>query len=325
LAVSAAALVGGCASPPRMRVGAFFGSPGGTSYPDPAQLGRHNYESASGERNGLVYTCSGGFIDIGHLREAADRTAYLSGLAFRKLSAGRKSFSFRVIEPSQYYVNISYPPGWEEMPEEERDSLAREASIQLGQYLAHKSLVWHEIITWYGFSSTGIFSERISSFSFEDTYSDATGVYLGGQALRDERPYDQVMTELLDERLAELGVQSPEFAHHAVDRVRGKWYTGEFYLFSHMKEPSLDVGLADGHIIPRLVPDLCGDAVPKPCPVPDLDAISKLGFTVTVEIDPWIWEKNAIYHSINLDASTPTLSPRTHFPEILQYISNQTR
>ena len=258
LAVAAAALVGGCASPPRMRVGAFFGSPGGMRYPDPDRLGRHNYESASGERNGLVYTCGGGFIDIGHLREAADRTAYLSGLAFRKLSAG-------------------------------------------------------------------IFSERISSFSFEDTYSDATGVYLGGRALRDERPYDKVMTELLDARLVELGVQSAAFTRQAVDRVRGQWYEGELYLFTRMKEPSLDVGLADGQIMPRLVPEICGDPVAQPCPVPDLDAISQLGFTVTVEIEPWIWEKNAIYHSINLEDTTTTLSPGTHFPEILQYISNQTR
>jgi hypothetical protein len=318
-------MLGGCSSTPRMRVGAFFGSPGGMRYPDPARLGSHNYNSSRGERNGLAYTCSGGFIDIGHLREAADRTAYLADLVFSNLVSGEKDFSFRVIEPSLYHVTISYPAGWEAMSEEERAELAGEASILLGQYFAHKSLVWHEIVTWYGFSSTGIFSEKISSFSFEDTYSDATGVYLAGKALRDPRPYDDVMTELIDQRLKELGAQSPETARRAVNQISGQWYSGELYIFTRMKEPNFDVGLADGFVTPRLVPDICADAVPQPVPVPDLDAVSQLGFAFNVEIEPWIWEKIAIYKSISLDDSTGGLRPRTDFPEIIQYIANHSR
>ncbi len=305
-----------------MRVGAFFGSPGGMSLPEPAKLGVHNYSSSLGERNGLAYTCRGGFIDIGHLREAADRTAFLTELVFDNLVSGEKEFSFRVIEPSQYHVRVSYPAGWEEMSEEERSEVASEASILLGQYLAHKSLVWHEIITWYGFSSTGVFSEKISSFSFEDTYSDVTGVYLAGQALRDDRSYDKAMTELIDQRLRELGAVPPAVARQAVSQVAGEWYTGELYIFTRMKEPSFDVGLADGSISPRLVPDICSDADPEPCPVPDLKALSHLGFAVDLEIVPYIWEKEAIYHSIQIEQN---IRPETHFPELIAYISTQTR
>ena len=320
--LSGLVLVVGCAGPPRMRVGAFFGSPGGMNFPDPGNLGTHNYSSSLGERNGLVYTCRGGFIDIGHLREAADRTAFLADLVLDKLLDGENQFSFRVIEPSRYYVTISYPSGWEGMSEEERAEIAGEVSIPLGQYFAHKSLVWHEIITWYGFSSTGVFSEKISSFSFEDTYSDATGVYLAGKALRSHRSYDKVMTELLDGRLRELGVQSPAFTRQAVSRISGEWYTGELYIFTRMKEPSFDVGLDNGFITPMLVPDICPDAVPEICPVPDLKAVSQMGFVVELEIEPYIWEKRAIYHSIELEQN---IQPEAHFPQLIDYISMQTR
>jgi hypothetical protein len=320
--ISGLVLAVGCSGPPRMRVGAFFGSPGGMNFPDPERLGNHNYNSPLGERNGLVYTCNGGFIDIGHLREAADRTAFLADLVFDKLAAGKTEFSFRVIEPSWYHVTVSYPPGWEDMPEEKRVDMAGEVSILLGQYLAHKSLVWHEIITWYGFSSTGIFSEKISSFSFEDTYSDATGVYLAGLALRDRRPYDKVMTLLIDERLKELGVKSPAITRQAVSRISGEWYSGELYIFTRMKEPNFDVGLEGGLVTPYLVADICPDAVPTPCPVPSLDSLSQFGFAIDLEIEPYIWEKRAIYHSIQLKQN---IRPEAHFPELIAFISAQTR
>ena len=63
-------LASGCHnSKPRLRVGAFFGSPTGMSFPDPQQLGPHSYTYHPGEKLGMVYTCRGGFIDLAHVRE----------------------------------------------------------------------------------------------------------------------------------------------------------------------------------------------------------------------------------------------------------------
>jgi hypothetical protein len=329
LAIFGALMFAGCGGggdEPRMRMGAFFGSPGGMSYPDSEHLGKHGYRYSRTEKDGgLVYTSSGGFIDIGHVREAADRAAYASRVSYNNLVDGRRQFTLRLVDPSLYCVSISYPVGWDNMPLDQRQRLAREACIPLGLYVAHRSLVWHEIITGYGFSSTGIFSEKISSFSFEDTYSDATGIALGGQALRDSRPYDDAMTDLLEKKLKALGAQSPDVARMAVSKIDGRWYTGNWYFFVHMKEPSFDVGQDKGYITPKLVPGVCQGATPAPCPVPTLDTVTRLGFWVTVEIDPRIWEQNKILRTVHTENSTDMIRPDVHFPEIIDKMSHQLR
>ena len=79
-------------------------------FTEPEKLGKHSFEFSLNEANGLMYTCKGGFIDIGHVREAADRTAYLRNLIYENLIRGDKKFSFRMIEPSRLSVNfIGYP------------------------------------------------------------------------------------------------------------------------------------------------------------------------------------------------------------------------
>ena len=79
LILSALAVIGGCdmAEGPRPRLGSFFGSPTGMKFPNPEKLGSHHLKFGMNEKIGMVYTCRAGFIDLGHLREAADRTACL--------------------------------------------------------------------------------------------------------------------------------------------------------------------------------------------------------------------------------------------------------
>ena len=236
---------------PRMRFGSFFGSPGGMQFPEPNNLGMHGFDSGLEEIEGMVYTCKGGFIDIGHVREAADRTAYLRQIVYRNLIRKKTAFSYRVIEPSRYYVKISYPSDWDDYSVPEREIRANNISISLGQYLAHKSLIWHEIITWYGFATSGIFPDTISSFSCEDAYSDLLGTCLGVQALYDEpQQYDQVMTKLLYYTLQELDAQPAAVAQQAAKSVEGKWYTGGFYFFVTMNKHNFDIGTDDCYISP---------------------------------------------------------------------------
>src|SRR3989339_2062455 len=109
---------------PRMRFGAFFGSPAGMKFPDPDDLGRHNYKSTRGETDGMVYTCKGGFIDLGHVREAADRTAHIKRLTYRNIMQNKTEFSFRSIEPSRYWVKISYPQNWDFLSNDEKEKTA---------------------------------------------------------------------------------------------------------------------------------------------------------------------------------------------------------
>ncbi len=306
---------------PRLRVGEFFGSPVKMRFPDPNHLGRHHYDDPEGERIGMVYTCGGGFIDIGHLREAADRTAYLASVTNRNLLLDQTVFRFQVIEPSRYWVTISYPENWDDLSTEERSKIAGEVSILLGQYFARTSLIWHEILTWYGFSSTGLFSENISAFSWEDPYSDLLGTCLAVWALRDDgQTYDDAMTELIDRTLRELDVQPSEVAQQAAQQIKGRWFSGGYYFFVDMKIRNYDVGLDDGRITPRLVPGICPDAEPQPCLAPSLDILTEYGFKMELEIEPRVMEKTPIYHDLQLKNPDDRIRPADHFPEIMRCI-----
>ena len=323
--VLASILLSGChRNPmPRLRMGAFFGSPGGMAFPDPNHLGCHHYDNSVGEKLGMVYTCRGGFIDVGHVREAADRTAYLSAVTFRNLMLDQTTFTFRVIEPSRYWVKLSYPDDWNELPIEDREVIARDMSILLGQYFARTSLVWHEILTWYGFSSTGVFPENISAFSWEDMYSDLLGTRLAVQALRDtEQMYDDAMTRLINEGLQDLDVQPPEIARRAAKQIEGKWFSGGYYFFVNMKKRNFDAGFTDGQITPFLVPGICPDAEPQSCPIPNLEFLSQYGFGMEMEIEPREMQRNRIYHDLQIEHINSRIRPTTHFPKILERIRN---
>lgn len=321
----AAISLGGCQAGeyPRLRIGAFFGSPMGMQFPDPNYLGRHDYADSAGEKNGMVYTCRGGFIDVGHLREAADRTAYLASVTHRKLMLGQTVFTFRVIEPSRYWVTISYPENWDDLCLEERSEIAGEVSILLGQYFARTSLIWHEILTWYGFSSLGVFSENISAFSWEDPYSDLLGTCLAVWALRaDGQTYDEAMTKLIDQTLRELDVRPSEVARQAAEQIKGKWYSGRFYFFVDMKSRNYDVGLDDWEVTPWLVPGICPDAEPQPCLAPSLDFLTEYGFEMELEIESREMEKARIYHDLKLKNPNDRIRPAVHFPEIMKRIKS---
>lgn len=321
----AVTLLSGCQErgKPRLRFGAFFGSPFGMNFTEPENLGNHSFGFTLNETNGIVYTCKGGFIDIGHVREAADRTAYLRHITYQNLIQGERKFSFCVLEPSRYWVTLSYPKNWEDYSIQEREAIAKELSIHLGQYLAHTSLIWHEIVTWYGFATVGIFPDTISAFSWEDTYSDNLGIWLAGQALRDERgQYDVAMTELLSQKLQELDVQPARITRKAVKRIEGQWFTGGFYFLVDMKRRNLDVGLDDSRITPWLVPGICPDAEPRPYPVSNLEIFCGYDFDFTVEMEPNVLEKDKIYKSIGL-AKDKRIRPQVDFPRIMALIDKQ--
>ena len=194
----------GCAAcaaalePPRLRPSPYFGSFSGLNYTSVKDLGRHGYENFFGENNALIYTAKAGYIDMGHLRESADRARYLFDICYDNLLAGTTDFSYTVIEPAVYHVHLDYPENWSELGEHQRNRIAREVAIDLGQHFAHLSTIWHEIVTWYGYASTGLLSEKASSFSWEDGYSDLLGTKIGAMVLRDNtKSYNEGMTAMI--------------------------------------------------------------------------------------------------------------------------------
>jgi len=322
------ALQGGCSrsSGPRMRRGMYFGSLAGICFLEHDHLGKHQSKQCRGEKNGLVYTSRGGFLDIGHVREAADRTAYIAGVVRENLEKNETDFSFEVIEPARYFVTIRFPECWDRVGEERGQEIIADISIRLGQYLAQTTLIWHEMVTWFGYTSTAFFSEHISSFSCEDPYSDLLGTRLATFALRDtERTYDDAMTKLLDEELKRLGVQPAAVAKQAVQKTKGKWYKGGAYFFAKVTKRCFDTGADDGFITPWLVPGMDPNSQPAPCPAPNLDFLADYGFSMKLQIEPKEWQKKKILATTGKHNPANRITPAVHFPLIMEYIEKKAR
>ncbi|MBN1360738.1 MAG: DUF4056 domain-containing protein [Sedimentisphaerales bacterium] len=337
LAGAPATLVAGCSHPatwlgfkdslnsPRIRMSCYPTASVGTVWAHPDNLGEHDYATGRREKDGMLYTCRGGHIDTPHVRKAADWTAYLAGKALTRLNKGDTKFSFKLWEPTRYYVTVDYPPGWKQLAPQEKERIAREVSIPLGQYLAFNALTWHEIVTWFGYRPTPWYPEFPSAFSWEDTFSNLVGTRLAVEAMRDaSRPYNEAMTVALEAELHRLGVQPRDVAIRAAKAVKGTWYTGEFLFLVDIRKRNLDIGLDDGMVTASVVPDLpeCPDAEPQSYPAPSLDFLSAYDFSVKFEIEPRELEKGKILKIVypNRKDRKKRIEPALHFASIMEYI-----
>lgn len=324
LVIALAILAAGCnGHHPRPRMGTLPTPPPGPRFEDPNNLGRHSYYFNPFECNGIVYTCKAGHIDITHVRWAADHTKFLTETTYKLLMKKDPGFSFILpLENSKHIVEFTYPPYWDNLSRKEKAAIADVISLEAGPYLAFNATLWHEILTWFGVRFMGFEPEFNSAFSWEDTYSNLLGTQIAVRALRDNTlDYDAAMTRLIDQELADLGVQSKKTAIYASEKMRGKWFKG--YLLVDTMRKNLDVGLDDGHITPVLVPGICNSAAPEPRPVPTIDVLSKCGFSMKYEILPREWEKGRFLKIAYGDKKGKTILPEKHFPAIMAYIRDE--
>jgi hypothetical protein len=70
-----------------------------------------------------VYTCQGGFIDIAHARGASDRTAFIAAKILDALQNHETEFSFKLAEPSKYFVQLVRPENWKDFATERETTL----------------------------------------------------------------------------------------------------------------------------------------------------------------------------------------------------------
>jgi len=208
----------------------------------------------SDEESGLLYTCRGGFIDIAHVRDNADRTLYLVSQIGRIAAsggiipiAGEGAERRIVVKPLD--------------PRLVRQYGAREVITSLAEWLDFQASIWHEIATWYGWSSTR-FAERPSAFSPEDAYSNLIGAKLAGtlirrQAASSELEYNRELTVLLRDALVKLGPLPQPATRRALEYVDGIWWD------STKRVPNNElVRHRNFNIGPRLYPWKLVDAIP---------------------------------------------------------------
>ena len=206
-----------------------------TNIVDPDDLGRHRYNNGyismrtddprgivDDERNGLVYTCRGGFIDLAHVRDNADNTIAVAAALARGLETGTTVS----VPPQGGTTRIRLRP----VP---ADAIRRHDRMQLAvagaEWAAFQLSVWHEIATWYGYAAVPQWPEKISAFSPEDLYSNQLGVRIAGaivlakQAASDLE-YDFSMDAWIAGMLRRLVAVPPAESGAAMRAVDGLWW-----------------------------------------------------------------------------------------------------
>jgi hypothetical protein len=208
----------------------------------------------SDEVSGIVYTCRGGFIDVSHVRDNADRTLYLASQIGRLAATGgvvpltgEGAKRRVVVKPLDRGLVRTHG--------------LREVAVSLAEWLSFQAGVWHEITTWYGWSSTP-FSERPSAYSPEDLYSNTLGIRIAGAVLRrpgaaaTELDYSQAITAGLREALIQLGPLPQEASRRAFAYVDGIWWDST----RRVPDPQL-VRHRNFHLGPWLSPWKLADAI----------------------------------------------------------------
>jgi hypothetical protein len=180
------------------------------------RIGTHHYLGDPTEANGIIYSRRGGFIDMGHLRDQADWTAYL----YTQMLINKPDGSLSML--------LGHEGGEKNLSVNLSANLSDLDLIHLAGKIAYDLSVWHEIATWFGASTIPFVPERYSSFSIEDAYSNLLGVTIGMQAIQSELPYEQAITQLIDKHLKDLdAVLTEDETYLAMEAVRNIWWTRE--------------------------------------------------------------------------------------------------
>lgn len=229
-----------------------------TDITSPDLMGDHQYMGGDTEQNGIIYTKRGGFIDLGHLRDCADWTAYLYNL----IEASKT-------DPAFVLTKLRKEGGGKNLILYLPEDFNSQLTYELAGKISYDLSVWHEISTWFGASYVPLIPERYSSFSPEDLYSNLLGVHLGMMAINSDLEYNEAMTFLLSEMLEKLETASSiEETYNAMEKVDQIWYTSE------KKYPSKKVLLkryldVDSSLIPWLVPGETSELPPYILAKPD--------------------------------------------------------
>lgn len=278
-------------------------------------LGEHGYTIDRGEASrGIVYTTRGGFLDVAHIRNSIDTTAYIHARVSHALREGWGCVQFRLHEPSVYTVTLTEPGSWAGLSASERARVVDEAALRLSQRLALEAMTWHEILTWYGYKSTVLISEAGSAFTYEDGPSHAVGVLIAGEALRRGGDFDAEVTVLLDQTLEELGMVGPEELAEAVKAVHGGWWSG-----GKARRRHLETGLERAGITPWVVEGVAfaDPAGPATWEIPTLDDVlgHDCAMVAGVAIRPKVFEEGKIMRLLADGAER--VEPRRDFPVLI--------
>lgn len=177
------------------------------------KLGHHVFYGNKEEINGIIYTRDGGFVDIGHVRDNADVTAFFALQIAKNMG---KNFIFKTTREGGKRTGEIFLEG---------KNLNSKDIVQLAQRITYEMAVWHEIRTYFGVPTHYPIHEVQSAFSPEDHYSNLLGTYAGRWALERGGNYETAMDTVIQELMIKLGaVKTEAETKAAMDSVRGIWW-----------------------------------------------------------------------------------------------------
>ncbi len=195
-------------------------------------IGAHHYndggESVAGslfgfadEKNGILYTRLGGFIDTAHVRDTADYTFYLY-----KLNQQNLGENVQVTLPAELRVRQIR---WIEHPTDFYSKERNERSAKAAAFTAFRLAQWHEIAQWFGMVSVSGFKEYASAFSSEDLYSNMLGALIAQHILLEhpsvtKREFQHMMDLRFHSALNKLDVQPKAIARQKMQQLDGQWW-----------------------------------------------------------------------------------------------------
>lgn len=193
---------------------------------DPSEKLTHRYGAGTwsyvrrAEVNGLAYTCSVGFIDLGHVRHIADLTYfYYSWLEAAEPGDRLKTVGHDGVIKIIQHLNAD-------------DQNVR---MQIARSLAYDESLFYEIETYW----SKLPGQHNSAFSPEDLVSNLVGTYVGEQAInymqRKAVGFDTAMSQVLAETLKRLGVLSVRQTRAALSKIDTIWFAGSAQSLGYLR------------------------------------------------------------------------------------------
>lgn len=239
---------------------------------DPSDYGTHGYQVHPGESQGILYTCRAGFVDLDHVRDAADWTAYLRPRFLDALVNDGDMVRFDGEDR-----DVTFAVRLRRLDPADKARWAGPIATQLARRYAFLLLTWHEVLTWYGYRKVFLFPEQVSAFSYEDTVSHAIGVEVAATAFDASAPWNEAMDAALAFELASLGAVPRDGTWSAFAAVEGRWYDpgSGWPSNAFIRKRALDVGLQGGAVTPWLAAGVpgCAGVTARPLPVDALDTM----------------------------------------------------
>jgi uncharacterized repeat protein (TIGR03803 family) len=201
------------------------GAGNGTKVLDPTEIEGHHY--GGGDAVGFVYTSRVGLVDLGHVRNNADKTRYIYDYLMVLPRAGTYGPISLFNGDLQVY----------KLPDDQDDILEMAGAIAYIDAWAHELTTWDQY--WFksgsGFTPTPSAPQDFSAFSPEDLVSNVIGIQAAKNAIRRgcEVKYNEAMDAELLRMFREFGVMSAAETQDRMNSIygvagtshAGKWYT----------------------------------------------------------------------------------------------------